>query len=75
METHLIEPDSPEAVEVKCKECKGTGKHPDYEVDEDGNPTTNFEMCDRCECTGFVLIEAEEYHQIMLEHYADLNRD
>ena len=75
MERHLIEPDSPEPVEVKCKACKGSGKDPDYDIGEDGEKVPNFEKCGECQGEGIVCIDAEEYHQIQLEHYADLNRD
>ena len=75
MEKHLIEPDSPEKVEVKCKHCKGTGKDLDYDIDEEGNTIPNAEPCPHCQGEGTVFIDAEEYHQQQMEHWADLDRD
>ena len=75
MEKHLIEPDSPEEYEVKCEHCKGTGKDPDYDVDEHGKPTENNEPCNHCKGHGVTLISAEEYYQEQLEHWADIDRD
>lgn len=75
MERHLIEPESPDTVDVKCTICKGSGKQIDWEYNDENELVPHVEACDECRGIGMIAMDAEEYSEMMKDHYADLDGD
>lgn len=74
MESHLIEPEGTEQIEVKCKGCNGKG----YVIagHKHGTQTLpKFVRHQTCRGSGSTMQDADEYYQSTRDHWSDLAND